>query len=264
MILVHSRFYAPSLSMQREINVLLPDRLGEDEPHYPDGRIPVLYLLHGWGGSHTDWLRKTGVERYAAEKGLAVIMPGTDLSFYTDMYYGYDFYRYMTMDLPERIAEFFPALSTRWEDTFVGGLSMGGYGAMKLGINEPERFAAVISLSGGFDTSWLYPPERGDVEITPEILWAYGPRSENEHSIDDLPFRMEEQIQAGTRLPKFFVSCGQQDFTYHGNVALHERFGPRVDMTWHEEPGDHTWDYWDRNIRRAIEWLPLAPLAKEE
>lgn len=260
MILLQTHFFAPSLGMQRTMHVLLPDRLG-DAPRYPDGRIPVLYLLHGWGGSHSDWLRKTGVERYAQAKGLAVVMPGTDLSFYTDMYYGQDFHRFMTLDLPGRVAAFYPALSTRREDTFVGGLSMGGYGAMKLGILQPERFAAVISLSGGFDTADFYGQDENPV--MPEILNAYGPRSHNLRSGDDLPYQLEAQIERGVPLPRFFVSCGQQDFTYAGNVSLHERFGSRVDMTWHGEPGDHTWDYWDRNIRRAIDWLPLAPLAKE-
>ncbi|MFV0401622.1 MAG: alpha/beta hydrolase [Oscillospiraceae bacterium] len=254
MMLVHTHFYAATLGMQREMDVLLPDRLG-DSPRYPDGRIPVLYLLHGWSGSHSDWQRLTGIERYAGEKGIAVVMPSTDLSFYADMKYGYDFFRFMDLELPALVAEFFPALSARREDTFVGGLSMGGYGAMKLGILRPERFAAVISLSGGFDIPSMYA---GPGEVPPAMLWSYGSCEEVTGSEDDLPFQLEKQLEKGTALPKFFLSCGQQDFLYQGNVACKERFGSRLDMTWHEEPGDHTWDYWDRNIQRAIDWLPLA------
>lgn len=261
MILVHVHFYSSALRMQREMDVLLPDRLG-DRPRYEDGKIPVLYLLHGWSGSHTDWQRMTGIERYAGEKGIAVVMPGTDLSFYADMKYGHDFYTFVSQELPLRVAEFFPALSARREDTFVGGLSMGGYGALKLGILQPERFAAVIGLSAGIDMKELYP--KGAGEIIPAIQWAFGTREEIIGSLDDLPFQLDRQWAAGTPLPKFFLSCGQQDFCYNWNVAFRDAFGGRLDLTWHEEPGAHTWDYWDRNIRRALEWLPLSPMKKED
>lgn len=261
MIQVHTHFYSTALGQQREMDVLLPDRLG-DKPRYPDGEIPVLYLLHGWGGSHSDWGRMTGIERYAAEKGIAVVMTGTDLSFYTDMKYGYDFYTFMAQELPALVAQFFPALSTRREATFAGGLSMGGYGALKLGILQPERFAAVIGLSAGIDIKAHYPED--EAAWIPELRWAYGSLAELTQSINDLPFQLERQLEAGAALPRFFLSCGQQDFLYQQNLAFMSRFGQRVDVLWHEEPGDHTWEYWDRNIKRGLDWLPLPPMKEAD
>ena len=107
----------------------------------------MLYLLHGLSDDHTAWLRYTSIERYATARGLAVVMPAVHRSFYADEAHGHAYWHFVSEELPAIVAAFF-RLSERREDTFVAGLSMGGYGALKLGLHHPERFAAVASLSG--------------------------------------------------------------------------------------------------------------------
>ena len=68
---------------------------------------------------------------------------------------------------------------------------------------------------------------------------------------------MEEQIKAGVELPKFYMCCGTEDFLYQVNVKFHKQFEGRIDLTYFEEPGTHEWGFWDRNIQRILEWLPL-------
>src|SRR5688500_7662463 len=118
------------------------------------GPPPVLYLLHGLSDDDTIWLRRTSIERYVAPLGLAVVMPQVHRSFYTDEHYGGRYWTFLSAELPELVGSWFQ-VSQRREDTFVGGLSMGGYGAVKWALRKPERFAAAASLSGALDLAGL-------------------------------------------------------------------------------------------------------------
>src|SRR4029079_1126758 len=91
------------------------------------------------------WLRRTSIERYVADLGIAVVMPQVHRSYYTDEAYGRPYWTFLSEELP-RVASGFFRLSPRREDTFVAGLSMGGYGAFKWALRQPWRFAAAASL----------------------------------------------------------------------------------------------------------------------
>ena len=119
-----------------------------------DGDPPVLYLLHGLSDDDTIWLRRTSIERYVAPLGLAVVMPQVHRSFYTDEAYGGRYWTFLSEELPALVGSLF-RVSSRREDTFVAGLSMGGYGALKWALRQPERFAAAASLSGAVHVAGL-------------------------------------------------------------------------------------------------------------
>lgn len=260
MALIHVNFFSKTLGMQRSMDVIIPQKangIGQGSGVNKD-KIPVLYLLHGGSDDHTIWQRRTSIERYALEKGLAVVMPATDLGFYADMKYGYDFWQFFSKEIFEIVHEFFPGLSTERKDTFAAGLSMGGFGALKLGIMCPERFAAAASLSGMVDpVSWY--SENRDKQF--ELI--YGTKEEVAGSINDLPCQMEQLITSGKSMPGFYMTCGTEDFLYPMNAAFRDRFKDRVDLTCHEEPGIHEWGYWDRNIQKILDWLPLKANEKE-
>lgn len=255
MALIHANFYSETLGMERSMDVILPqvqNGIGQDSGQQQPESIPVMYLLHGATDDNSIWQRRTSIERYAVAKGLAVIMPATDLGFYTDMKYGYDFYQFFSRELPRIVHEFFPMISQKREDTFVAGLSMGGFGAFKLGINCPERFGYAASLSGLLDP--LTGIASGGMDFL-EI--SLGTAQEVKESINDLPWRLERQIAAGKQLPKMYMCCGTEDFLYPINVKFRKQFEGRIDLTCFEEPGTHEWGFWDRNIQRILEWLPL-------
>ena len=113
-------------------------------------------MLHGGYGDYTDWMRLTSIERYAQAKKLAVIMPSASNSFYQDMACGSDYLRFITQEVPQLCESLFP-ISTRREHTFVGGLSMGGYGASKCALRRPDLYAAFADLSGAVDPVELEP-----------------------------------------------------------------------------------------------------------
>ena len=157
--MVHLRcdFFSEALSLSTSMTVLLPQRTTTQigmEGHTPDGPPPVLYLLHGLSDDDTIWLRRTSIERYAAPLGLAVVMPQVHRSFYTDQAYGGRYWTFLTEELPDLVGSLF-RVSDRREDTFVAGLSMGGYGAFKWALRQPERFAAAANLSGAVDITGL-------------------------------------------------------------------------------------------------------------
>jgi S-formylglutathione hydrolase FrmB len=146
-------FFSDALGLSTSMTVILPQptknqigmagKASEEPP-------PVLYLLHGLSDDDTIWLRRTSIERYVAELGWAVVMPQVHRSFYSDEVYGGRFWTFVSEELPEIVSRFF-RVSTARADTFVAGLSMGGYGAMKLALRQPDRFAAAASLSGVLD-----------------------------------------------------------------------------------------------------------------
>lgn len=256
MALVHANFFSTALGMERQVDVILPQEangIGQGSVAKLT-KVPVLYLLHGGSDDQTIWQRRTSIERYAVAKGLAVVMPATDLGFYTDQKYGYDYYQYFSKELPEIILEFFPMISDKREDTFVAGLSMGGFGALKLGITCPERFSYAASLSGLIDPVWEYEKRKDGDKYH---VNNFGTLEELKGSINDLPFMLEKQLKEGVELPKFFMACGTEDFLYQPNVLFRDRFMDKIDLTYFEEPGTHEWGFWDRNIQKVIDWLPL-------
>jgi S-formylglutathione hydrolase FrmB len=152
MALMEMTFRSQALGFDQSINVFLPEP--KDIGLMKLGRpctenLPVLYLLHGYSDDHTAWLRRSNMERYLHHSSYNMICVVTSMRnfFYTDMAYGYNYYTYMSVELPNIIESTFRASSKR-EDRFIAGLSMGGYGALKIAMSNPDRYAAVGSFSG--------------------------------------------------------------------------------------------------------------------
>ena len=134
MALLHVDLFSDVLGMCSQMDVILPEQTRGQigmEGKRSDGKYPTLYLLHGMSDDHTIWQRRTSIERYAADYGIAVVMPTTQLGWYTDMHIGYKWWTFLSQELPAICRTFFPNMSSRREDTFAAGLSMGGYGALK-------------------------------------------------------------------------------------------------------------------------------------
>ena len=258
MAFIQCDFFSEALEMCMSMNVILPqatqNQIGLEGKVASGQAHPVLYLLHGLSDDHTIWMRRTSIERYASTAGLAVIMPNVHRSFYADMKSGGNYWTFVSEELPAICRSFFP-LSTRREDTFVAGLSMGGYGAFKLALSHPERFAAAASLSGCLDLA---------LEVRNPETWfrshfdlVFGPGTYIDNTEDDLMNllgKVPKQTRAGLSL---YQCCGTKDFLYGHNVRFRDRameFG--WDLTYEEDPGaDHEWGYWDRQIEKVIAWI---------
>jgi putative tributyrin esterase len=254
MALMQVEYYSEVLGLSSTMNVIMPERSAGGRfapPH------PVLYLLHGGSDNHTNWLRNTSIERYVANRGLAVVIPSVQYGFYSNQKVGFDYFTHVAEELPNIVRGFF-RVSDRREDTYAAGLSMGGYGAYKLGITHPDRYAAVISLSGSID-------QRDRLSDTPSITngimlkmarCTFGSIEEYERSENDLAWVLERHLATGTELPRFYQACGTEDHNYEMNAAFHRQFNGRLDLTYEEAEGcGHDWSFWDAYIQRALAWL---------
>lgn len=250
MALLRCDFFSEVLEVGTSMTVLLPqaseEQIGVASTGSPDRDFPVLYLLHGLSDDATAWLRYTSIERYAGVHGLAVVMPQVQRSFYADEVNGARFWTFLSQELPEVVGSFF-RVSPRREDTFVAGLSMGGYGALKWALHQPERFAAAASLSGALDVRALLPERR---ELFDRV---YDGRIGGD---DDL-FALLGRHDAAD-LPRLYVGCGTEDHLVDGSrrfADAAQRAG--VDVRTDFRPGEHEWGVWDAMVQDVLAWLPL-------
>jgi len=252
MALVTCDFFSESLEVGCSMTVVLPqptkEQIGVEAGAIPRTDFPVLYLLHGLSDDHTTWLRYTSVERYAAAAGHAVVMPAVGRSFYANERSGGRYWDFISTELPQVVQNFF-RVAQRPEDTYVAGLSMGGYGAMKLALTHPERYAAAASLSGALDLDELSSrPER--VDLFQRIFGdTIGPT-------DDL-FAMLAAAD-GSALPRLHLSTGTEDAP--GLVKGNRRFVAELteagaDVTSDFRPGEHVWQLWDDLLPEVIDWM---------
>ena len=240
-------FYADALGVETRMHVLLPQRLTGKS-------AKTLYLLHGMSDNEGTWMRRTAIDRYAEEKDLAVVMPDGGLGWYTDMRRGLPWFTFVSKELPALCRRFFPILSGRREDTYIGGLSMGGYGALKCGLRAPETFSKVISLSGALDAA--------DTAINNTVpatrrYWedVFGPAEDVPGSENDL-FAAATALADPALRPKIYMWCGTEDFLYAQNTRMRDHLRALgYDLTYEESPGDHQWRYWDQKIADALAWL---------
>lgn len=281
MALMHVNFYSQALGIACSMDVILPELaqgIGVDGMPSWDGveLLPVLYLLHGTSHDHTICQRRTSIERYVSGKKLAVVMPAVARSTYTDQVHGYDYWTFVSEELPSICQKLF-RISPRREDNFAAGLSMGGYGAMKLGLRCPEKYAAVASLSGGLDRlsaqmkqysakelsdpAFLRELKKSDpvaYDRASDFLDTFGSVAEYSGSDNDLFAVLERLAKVGGPFPDIYMAIGTEDFHYEPN----QRFRAKLDeygvpYTYEEGPGIHEWAFWDKYIQNVIRWLPI-------
>lgn len=251
MALLHVNFYSRTLERETQMDVILPEAAKKliGMEGVATRQCKTLYLLHGMSDDQTVWQRRTSIERYAAAYGLAVVMPTTDLGWYTDMYRGDKYFAFITRELPAVCRDLFPMMSPRREDTYVAGLSMGGYGALKCALKRPESYAACAAFSSVTD----YPGRaaRADERERREIRAIVGP--DGIVPEDEDLFALLKKADASA-LPEFYMTCGEQDALYGENVrfarALEEK-GARLRFDHWE--GTHSWELWDRSIKQTME-----------
>ncbi len=237
-------FHSEALERTVPLRALVPL---EDAPRVP---MPAMYLLHGLYGSEQDWFQYTRVMLWARAKGLAVFCPAGENGFYVNQAdTGEAYMRYVGEELPAFTRRLFP-LSSRREDTFIAGLSMGGYGALNAGLTYPETFGKVAALSAAL-RPWkrMDKPQGGCVQRPAYARALFGQDTE---PWDTLTLAR----QCGARAPELWLSCGAQDDLLEENIALVDGLRQAgIPAYFDQPPGAHNWDFWDREIQRVIDWL---------
>jgi len=253
MALIRCNHYSKALRLAMHLHAILP----EDAPR--GRKLPVLWLLHGMSDDDSIWQRRTSLERFVAKYELAVIMPNVHRSFYCNMRHGLAYWDYVAKELPELVGRLFP-LSQRREETFVAGLSMGGYGALKLALNQPRRFAAAAALSPVIDLEARMRDEGSPVKRDLDLTFG---EEQQRVPLAAHVLRLAERVAKRGPRPRLYLACGTEDHLYAHGVRFRDHARALgLDLTYDDGPGGHTWDYWDYQLPKVLAWLPLAPPAR--
>lgn len=253
MALMTINYFSPALGMQQSFVAIIP----EDGSFFDDTSSPKSYqslmLLHGLSSDATSYTRFTSIERYADEHQLAIIMPNADHSGYANMAYGHSYYDHI-LEVYHYAHKLLP-LSTQRKDNFIAGHSMGGYGTMKFALTQGELFAKASPLSAVFQAQGLMELNYTDFApkaITGEDTNIKGTELDTYHLVD-------EAVDKGLTLPELFIQCGTEDFLYEDNQQFMAYLDDKgIDYQYEEGPGEHDYAFWDKAIKRTIEWLVEA------
>jgi putative tributyrin esterase len=233
------QYQSRSLQKASAFNIVFPD----------DPNIPrpwgVYYLLHGLSDDHTIWARRTSIERYVAGLPLVVVMPDGGRGWYTNAAEGSAYEDDLIKDVRGLVERTFPVKAER-SGRAIGGLSMGGYGAVKLGLKHHDLFGSVNSHSGAVG---LFRDAERMRQLSPEFVRIFGPKPAD--GPED-PFAIVQKIDHGL-IPPMRIDCGTEDFLLKQNRAFHEHLDDlHVMHEYQEFPGGHDWGYWDEHVRQAI------------
>ena len=247
MALINLKIFSEKLGIQTTVNVVIPQKNTDGEigisNNVKDGKFKCLYLLHGLSDDYSIWMRRTSIERYASEYGICVIMPDGGRSFYSDMKYGMNYYSYIARELPQIIEGMFN-VSNRREDRYIGGLSMGGYGALKIALEERERYAAAFGLSPVADIR--------NNNFTETLIPVFGESIPDEADL----FYLAKKHDTDKVKPRLYVTVGKDDFMYDDNVRLNKHLkNLNYDYRYVETPGSHSWELWDKTVQEALTWM---------
>jgi len=234
-------------------NVLLP----ADYKRGPskDRRYPVLYLLHGLGGSAADWVsERARLADYAAQYPFIIVVPEGKDGWYTDgPAPNAKFESYFVEELIPDVDRRFRTLAAR-EGRAVAGLSMGGYGSMKFALKHPELFAFAASMSGALAVASWTPDQHLPDFVRPSVVRVYGDAGSGARLENDV-YKLVRELtpERAKALPFLYLDCGTEDFLITNSrdfsALLIEK---KVAHEFRELPGTHGWPYWDRQVQEVL------------
>ena len=262
MAFITMNIMSQSLMRTVPVNVILPvDKLvfpgmpvREDKPY------KTLYLLHGVFGSYVDWVNGTRIQRFAEENDLVVVMPQGENMFYVDQpKAGNNYGEFIGKELVELTRKMFP-LSHKKEDTFIGGLSMGGYGALRNGLKYNDTFGAIVALSAALVVEGMPDRKPGGFFLESREYGEaiFGDLDKLLESDMNPRWLVKEMVKEGKEFPEIFMATGDQDSLLAPDKEFADFLKANgAKVTWEVGPGAHEWDFWDTYIKKAIyEWLP--------
>ena len=227
-------YSSQAIGRQTGLAVITPDR-------WDGAPLPVLYLLHGLSDGFSTWHRRTALERHLQAHRMLVVLPDGARGWYTNAHsIAADQYEDHILEVVERVDGLFNTIRDR-SGRGIGGLSMGGYGATKIGLKHADRFGSVHSHSGVLDI---------------RLRWEQAPHADMNlifgHEVGDNEDCFHLARQAEPR-PALHIDCGTEDFLIEHNRRFHAHLDEiGYPHQYAEYPGAHDWGYWDTHIVAAL------------
>ena len=236
------------LEMDTKVDVLLP----EDRHHTEDTRgikYPVLYVLHGFKDDNSSWLHLSNIFLACRDLDLIVVFPSVHNSFYSDMVYGFDYFTYVTEELPVKLKNIFPITDDR-DKTFIMGNSMGGYGTLKCALSKPDKYGKAASMSGGlFDLSANFG------KLTVGCYGSAEGYRSSDSNLENLVMKLKDYEG---ELPEIRFYCGTEDFALESckkMADLMHRELPNCKVSEEYWPGEHNFFFWNEAIPKALKFF---------
>lgn len=205
--------------------------------------LPVVYLLHGYGGNYTDWVKKVdAVQQQADQFNMLIVCPDGGVgSWYWDSPAdpSFRYETYVSKELVSWIDEHYKTIRDR-KGRGITGLSMGGHGALYLAIRHQDVFGAAGSMSGGVDIR----PFPNNWDMAKRLgTYAQEPARWESHTVINQLHLLTSKSLA------LMIDCGTEDFFYKVNVNLHEQLLYRnIPHDFVTRPGAHNWNYWSNAV----------------
>ena len=235
MAILNVTTYSESLEFNINFTAIVPDKIKDPS------KINVLFLLHGYSGHHGDYLNNTAIARYAAEYNIAVIMPSINNSYYANMKHGLNYFDFITKDLPNITKNIFN-LEVNQNNTYIAGLSMGGYGALKAAFTFPKNYRGAASMSGALEINTMIKSNR-----QPKLLDGVFGLERIVQPENDL---FELSVKNDISNLNLLITCGTEDFLYQDNLKFKGHLDAhKIYPKYVFSEGNHNWDYWDAHLK---------------
>lgn len=236
-------YHSKMLKMPVGLEILAPQRYDGDAD-----KSRVLFLLHGALGDRTSWLLRSQAALYAAERDICIVMPSVKNSFYVNTYNSYAYMDFICAELPELVKRLLPVSEDK-KDWLIAGCSMGGYGAVRCGVERPDIFGNIASFSGALDMVSVY-----DKVTFADMDMVFGGRDRLKNSDNDL-YRLLEKRKQEAADTVFFMTCGEEDVLFSFNEAFYQRFKAYYKMEFLHKSGGHDWYFWNDSLKAALSWF---------
>lgn len=254
-VVVEDSLLSPSVKSTMKFCILLPNGYVKGTELYP-----TVYLLHGYNGKYTDWVKQTELIRYASKYRFILITPDAKNSWYsnskTKPNAAYE--DYIINDLITYVDNKYRTIQTKNGRAIVG-LSMGGYGAAKFGLKHDSLFFFAGCLSpaihapfGLEDSAIIARRSKESIQTIRDIFGATRSSYWDENDV----FKLVQKVDP-TSAPFFYLSVGSQDglpeileLTYKFAVTLRKH---SIVFELHETPGAHNWQFWNKEIEIVLQ-----------
>ena len=268
--MIRCHFFSEVFQTHTDITVTMPEAaISPGKEKLAGKRIlyPVIYVLHGGAEESTMWMRMGRIEEYSKQYNFISVSINGMSSSYSDMKHGYKIFTFLTEELPAFVEGVFPA-SSRREDRYIAGFSMGGQGALKAAFRCPEKYAAAMPLCGARDIVQLFQKWES-MENGPDLTAArdaLGPINELRGSDSDLVFLARKATNYNGHRPRLLIACALNDYAAELTEEYHELLEEiGLEHTYYKAPGIHDYYFVDHALKWALDnWLSLNSPRIEE
>lgn len=249
MIEFQTTYFSTAIGVQLGARILIPES-------GPIGK-PTLYLLHGLSDDHSIWHRRSSVERYVEPCDLVVVMPNGGRGFYTNAEVGPRWGDAIGHELIANVERWFSVAQTA-DSRFIAGLSMGGYGALRLALSIPGTYGHAASMSGAVmigSQPVVNPLRSSDYQDEISRIFGRNPVGSNHDLVT-----LAERCKTSNNLPRLWMDCGTSDFLFDDNQTFHAQLNAlNIPIEYTVSDGSHDWQYWNRVLPDVLRWMGFTP-----